>query len=105
VARWLPAFFASLSILAFYWLALRLLKNKYQAAVATFFFAMMPRELSWFVMGAGLTRGPGQFFTLLMLATILRLNEKKRVTDIFLSGLFGGLAINWRIGIKKGRWL
>src|SRR5215208_1226216 len=93
VLRWLPAFFASLSIPAFYLLALRLLKNKYYAAISTLFFALMPRELSWFVMGAGLTRSPGQFFMLLMLASIVRLNEKNRVTDVFLSGLFGGLAI------------
>ena len=32
VLRWVPAFFASLSIPAFYWLALRLLKDKYYAA-------------------------------------------------------------------------
>src|SRR5215212_2088807 len=91
--RWVPAFFASLSVPAFYWLALRLLKNKYYAAISTLFFALMPRELSWFVMGAGLTRSPGQFFMLLMLASIVRPNEKNRGTDIFLSGLFGGLAI------------
>src|ERR1041385_8891039 len=35
VLRWLPAFFASLSVPAFYLLALRLLKNKYYAAVST----------------------------------------------------------------------
>lgn len=93
VARWLPAFFASLAIPAFYWLALQLLKNKYHAAVSTLFFALMPRELSWFVMGAGLTRAPGQFFALLMFASILRLNEKRRLVDVLLAGLFGGLAV------------
>jgi hypothetical protein len=93
VVRWLPAFFASLSIPAFYWLALRLLKNKYYAATSTLFFALMPRALSWFVMGGGLTRSPGQFFMLLTLATLIRLYEENRRVDVFLAGLFGGLAV------------
>ena len=91
--RWVPAFFASLSIPAFYLLALRLLKDKYYAAISTLFFALMPRALSWFVMGGGLTRSPGQFFMLLTLATLIRLYEENRRTDIFWAGLFGGLAV------------
>jgi hypothetical protein len=93
VVRWLPAFFASLSIPAFYWLALRLLKNKYYASMSTLFFALMPRALSWFVMGGGLTRSPGQFFMLLTLATLVRLYEENRRVDVFVAGLFGGLAV------------
>lgn len=93
VVRWLPAFFASLSIPAFYLLALRLLKNQFHAAVSTFFFALMPRALSWFVMGGGLTRSPGQFFMLLTLAFVLRLYEEHRRSDILLAGIFGGLAV------------
>jgi asparagine N-glycosylation enzyme membrane subunit Stt3 len=91
--RWVPAFFASLSVLAFYLLALRLLKNKYYAAISTLFFALMPRALSWYVMGGGLTRSPGQLFMLLTLATVVRLYEENRRSDIFLAGLFGGLAV------------
>lgn len=93
VVRWVPAFFASLSVPAFYWLALRLFKNKYHAAVSTLFFALMPRALSWFVMGGGLTRSPGQFFMLLTLAIVIRLYEENRRSDIFWAGLFGGLAV------------
>lgn len=93
VVRWLPAFFATLSIPAFYLLVLQLLKNKFHAAVSTFFFSLMPRALSWFVMGGGLTRSPGQFFMLLTLAVVIRLYEEKRRSDIFLAGVFGGLAV------------
>lgn len=91
--RWVPAFFASLSVPAFYLLARRLLKNKYYAAISTLFFALTPRALSWYVMGGGLTRGPGQLFMLLTLATVVRLYKENRRTDIFLAGLFGGLAV------------
>ncbi len=91
--RWLPGIVASLSIFAFYLLASRLLRNKYYAAVSTLFFALMPRALFWYVMGGGLTRSPGQFFMLLTLASVVRLYQERRRSDIFLSGLFGGLAV------------
>lgn len=91
--RWVPALFASFSILAFYLLALQLLKNRYYAAVAAMFFAMMPRALSWFVSGGGLTRSPGQFFMLLTLAMAVRLYRENRRRDIFLAGLFAGLTL------------
>jgi hypothetical protein len=44
-------------------------------------------------MGGGLTRSPGQLFMLLTLASLVRLYEQRRRIDIFLSGLFGGLAV------------
>lgn len=91
--RWVPAFFASLSIIAFYFLSLRILKDKYYASLSTLFFALMPRAFSWFVMGGGLTRSPGQFFMLLTLFFVLRLYEENRRTDILLAGFFGGLAV------------
>ena len=93
VVRWVPAFFASLAIPAFYLLASALLRNKFQASVATLFFALMPRALSWYVTGSGLTRSPGQFFLLLTLATAVRLYRENRRGDIFWAGLFAGLTI------------
>ncbi len=91
--RWMPALFSTLSILAFYLLALRLLKKKYHAAVSTLFFALMPRAYWWYIMGGGLTRALGQFFMLLALASLVRLYEENRSTDIFWAGFFGGLAV------------
>ena len=91
--RWVPAFFASLSIVAFYFLSLRIFKNKYYASLSTLFFALMPRAFSWFVMGGGLTRSPGQFFMLLTLFFVLRLYEENRRADILWAGFFGGLAV------------
>lgn len=91
--RWLPAFFASLSVPAFYLLALRLTKTRLHAAFATLFFALMPRALSWFVMGGGLTRSPGQFFMLLTLYFVLRLYANNHCRDVFFAGLFGALAV------------
>lgn len=93
ILRWLPAFFASLSVPAFYLLASRLMKTQFHAALATLIFALMPRAMSWFVMGGGLTRSPGQFFMLLTLASVVRLYKENRRIDIFLAGLFGALAV------------
>jgi hypothetical protein len=91
--RWVPALFASLSILGFYLLALRLLKNKYYASVSTLFFALMPRAFSWFVSGGGLTRSPGQLFMLLTLAIVVRLYQENRRSDLLWAGIFAGLTV------------
>ena len=93
ILRWLPAFFASLSVLAFYLLASLLMKARFHAALATLIFALMPRAMSWFVMGGGLTRSPGQFFMLLTMASVVRLYKENRRSDIFWAGLFGALAV------------
>lgn len=93
VVRWMPAFFASLSIPAFYFLSLRLLRDKYYASLSTLFFALTPRAFFWFVMGGGLTRAPGQFFMLLALGAIVRLHRENRRADVVLAGIFGGLAV------------
>ncbi len=93
VVRWTPALFASLSIPAFYFLALRLLRDEFHASVSTLFFALLPRAFWWFVMGGGLTRSLGQFFMLLTLAVVLRLFQERRRSDIFIAGLMGGLAV------------
>lgn len=93
VVRWIPAFFASLSIPAFYFLSLRLFKDKYHASLATLFFALVPRAFFWMVMGGGLTRASGQFFMLLALGTIVRLYDQNQRRDVFLAGLFAGLAV------------
>ena len=91
--RWVPPFFASLSILAFYMLAQRLFKNQFYASLSTLFFSLMPRAFSWFVMGGGLTRSPGQLFMLITLLFVLRFYEENRRLDILWAGLFGGVAV------------
>jgi hypothetical protein len=93
VVRWIPALFASLSIPAFYFLSLRLIKDKYLASLSTLFFALVPRAFFWLIMGGGLTRAPGQFFMLLALVSIVRLYEENRPRDVLLAGLFAGLAV------------
>ncbi len=104
LARWLPAFFATLAIPAFYLLAVRMMSSRLHAAFATLIFALMPRAFSWFVEGGGLTRGPGQVFMLLTFASVVTLyrpspngrgvgGEGTNLKQIFWAGLWGGLAV------------
>ncbi len=93
VARWLPAFFSSLAVGAFYLLAARLLPTRLHAALATLFFALTPRAFSWFVEGGGITRSPAQFFMLLTFASVAQLYRRGRRRDVLWSGLWGALAV------------
>lgn len=93
VARWLPAFFSSLAVGAFYLLAVRLLPTRLHAALAALFFALTPRAFSWFVEGGGITRSPAQFFMLLTFASVVNLYRRGRRQDILWSGLWGALTV------------
>jgi hypothetical protein len=104
LARWVPSFFATLAIPAFYLLAVRLMPSRVHAAFATLFFALMPRAFSWFVEGGGLARSPGQLFMLLTFASVVKLyrphpespaqrKKGESLKGIFWAGLWGGLAI------------
>ncbi|MCS6993161.1 MAG: glycosyltransferase family 39 protein [Anaerolineales bacterium] len=93
VARWLPAFFSSLAVGAFYLLAVRLLPSRLHAALATLFFALTPRAFSWFVEGGGITRSPAQVFMLLTFASVVELYRRGRRRDVLWSGLWGALAV------------
>jgi hypothetical protein len=73
VLRLLPALLSTLTIVAFYRLALALLEAPATAAFATLAFALLPRTFTWFVMGGGLTRAPGLLFTLLALQQLVLL--------------------------------
>jgi len=92
-ARWLPAFFSTLSVGAFFLLAIRLLPTRLHAALATLFFALTPRAFSWFVEGGGITRSPAQFFMLLTFAGVVELYRRGRRRDVLWSGLWGALAV------------
>jgi hypothetical protein len=71
--RWLPALFATLCLIPFYFLARELLRDPVKAALATFSYALLPESFAWFVMGGGLTRSLGRFFALLTLFLVYKL--------------------------------
>lgn len=89
IFRWLPALITTVSLFAFYLLALSVLDSRSQATLATAAFALVPRSISWFIMGGGLTRAFGQLFLLLTLYSIYNLftkNSRKYLVCSILAG-------------------
>ena len=94
IFRLLPALVSALTIPAFYLLARDLLKSKAQVLLAVFFFAFMPSAFYWPLMGGGLTRGLGLFFSILAFWALLRLYRRPLgLYTVFWTGLFTALAI------------
>ena len=89
--RWFPAVVSILAIAAFYLLARAMLGSAPQAALASLFFALVPRSISWFLMGGGLTRTLGQLFLLLTVYSVFMCFARRSRRHIWLAILFGGL--------------
>jgi len=75
--RLLPLVYTSLSIVAFYLLARRILPSRVAVVAATFAFALVPRSYVWLLMGGGVTRGLG------LLTAIVALHEVHRTFTTF----------------------
>ncbi len=73
VFRWLPALVTSVSIYAVYLLAGQLLDTKIEAGVAAMVYALLPRSITWLIMGGGITRSLGQLFLILTAYNVFRL--------------------------------
>lgn len=91
IVRWLPGILATLCLIPFYFLARELLRDPVKAAFATFAYAMLPESFAWFIMGGGLTRSTGRFFSLLTLFLVYRLfttRQRKFILPVALSAAF-----------------
>jgi hypothetical protein len=89
VLLWLPAVVNLLTLPAFALLAGSMLESRLKTALATFFYALMPLAMDWFLMGGGLTRGLGQLFLLLTAWGAYRLfatHARKYLLTTILSG-------------------
>ncbi len=91
ILRWLPGFVNALCIPAFYFFAKEILKDKFQSAVATLVYALIPHLTSWHSMGGGLTRSFGMLFMLITLVYVHRMFEQEDVKNLWKAALFGGL--------------
>lgn len=90
VLRWIPAAGSLLFVIAFYPLASAILKSQLKGTLATVFFALLPRSVSWFVMGGGITRVWGHFFLMLVLWSAYQLFTAPSKKYLALTILFGG---------------
>ncbi len=89
VFRWLPALCGVAFSIAFYPLALSILKSPFKASLATVFFALLPRSISWYVMGGGITRSLGYIFLLLTLFSVHKLFTEPSKKYLWMSAVFG----------------
>jgi hypothetical protein len=76
--QWLPAIVLILTIPAIYVLASLLLKSKLRAGIAIILYALMPRSITWLIMGGGITRSLGQLFIVLSAIQFYRLYTEKQ---------------------------
>jgi hypothetical protein len=93
VIRWLPGIINALCIPAFYFFAKEVWGDKFQSAIATLVYAMIPHLTSWLSMGGGLTRSLGMLFMLLTLGYVHRVFTKNDERSIWGAVIFGGLTV------------
>lgn len=87
ILRFLPLIFNILTGVAVYYLAAVLKLPKTGAAFATGAFLLLPDSSSWLIMGGGLTRSPGLFFTVLTLIFVYRLYESGGSRNFILASI------------------
>jgi len=93
ILRFFPLALNLLSLLAFCFLARAVLQDTVAIVGATLLFAVLPRAFEWLIMGGGLTRSPGLFFTLLALMSVYRGMRHDSVGAFFLSSVALAAAI------------
>lgn len=89
VFRWMPALGCILFSVTFFPLAASLLKSNLKGSLATIFFALMPRSISFYIMGGGITRVLGMLFLLLTLFSAHKLFTTSTKKYIWMTILFG----------------
>ncbi len=89
VFRWMPAVGSVAFTVAFFPMASSILKSPLKGSLATVFFALLPRSISWYIMGGGVTRGMGHLFLLLILFSAYKLFTAPSRKYLVMTILFG----------------
>lgn len=92
VVRFMPLVFNILCICLFVLVAAQLVKDKVILLYTSLFFPLIPRSYEWVIMGGGVSRSVGFFFTLLAIYQANRLLEKQNVKTFAYCTLFLSLA-------------
>jgi len=92
VVRWLPPMVSTLTLLAFYLMAVEILGSHLQASLATIFYGLMPDSFGWAIMGGGITRAFGLMFLFLTITFANRLFTRTSGRAAVLTAVFGALA-------------
>lgn len=87
--RWIPAAGSLIFTIAFFPMASAILRSQLKGTLATVFFALLPRSVSWYIMGGGITRVWGHFFLMLILWSAYKLFTTPSRKYLALTILFG----------------
>lgn len=91
--KWTPVILSTLSIVAIYFLAKELTNEPLLASISSLSFAMLPATTTWLIMGGGVTRSFGMFFSILTIIFSYRLYISGKWKDVILTSLFGSLLV------------
>lgn len=89
---WMPLAFNLASVVAFVELARRMTSSRLAWVCSCFLFAILPQSAGWLVMGGGLTRSLGFFFSLLCFLAAHQALTRYRRRAVIGVGLFAALA-------------
>ncbi|HEY9845038.1 MAG TPA: hypothetical protein V6D03_02475, partial [Candidatus Caenarcaniphilales bacterium] len=92
VVRYMPLAFNILSIGVFVLLASNLIKDKIIFLYTCLFFPLIPRSYEWLIMGGGVTRSVGFFFTLIAAYQASRIQWKDSIRPFVYCSLFLSMA-------------
>jgi hypothetical protein len=87
--RWIPAVGSVVFSIAFFPMASAILKSPLKGSLATIFFALLPRSVSWYIMGGGITRVLGHLFLMLILFSAYKLFTSPSKKYLVMTILFG----------------
>jgi len=92
---WLPAIVNVITLVAFIYLAKAFFGDSpFKIALATAAYAFIPRSINWLSMGGGVTRGLGQLFFILIIASVYMLFTSIEVkSQLIILSVFFGTAI------------
>ena len=87
--RWIPAVGSVAFSIVFFPMASAILKSPLKGSLATVFFALLPRSVSWYIMGGGITRVFGHLFLMLILFSAYKLFTAPSRKYLVMTILFG----------------
>lgn len=93
IIQWFPVIGLIGTSVAFYFMAIRMLESRLEAAIATFLYIYTPRAMTMLVMGGGLTRSLGQLFLILTVTCVYATLTRRRRLDTILAIAFGSLVV------------
>ena len=91
IVLWMPAIILCITLPFVFLLAKSILKSTMQAGVATLLYALLPRALTWMIMGGGVTRSLGNLFLILATLYIYKVFVVTKPKNIAGAILFSGL--------------